>query len=249
VRVLIVLPTYNEAENISELLERVRKALPEAAVLVVDDASPDKTAELAEAAGERLGEITVMRRPGKAGLGSAYRDGFSWGIAKGYEAMVEMDSDFSHDPDDLPSLISALEEGNDLVIGSRYVPGGSIPDWSLSRRLISRGGNVFADLVLGLHVKDSTAGFRAYRASILERIDLRGVRANSYGFQIEMTYRSLQVGGRVKEVPIRFIDRQLGTSKMSSYTVAEALGLVSYWGLQRIGARLAHLGRRETGRS
>ncbi len=242
-RVLVVLPTYNEAENISALLDRVRTALPSASILVVDDASPDQTAELAEKEGERLGQITVMRRPGKSGLGSAYRDGFAWGLAHGFEVMVEMDSDFSHDPDDLPALIAAVEAGNDLAIGSRYVPGGSIPDWSFSRRLISRGGNVFADVVLGLHVKDSTAGYRAYRAGLLERVDLRGIRANSYGFQIEMTYRSLQAGGRVTEVPIKFVDRQLGTSKMSTYTVAEALGLVSYWGLRRLLSALGRIGR------
>lgn len=242
-RVLVVLPTYNEAENISALLDRVRTALPSASILVVDDASPDQTAELAEKEGERLGQITVMRRPGKSGLGSAYRDGFAWGLAHGFQVMVEMDSDFSHDPDDLPALIAALEAGHDLAIGSRYVPGGSIPDWSFSRRLISRAGNVFADVVLGLHVKDSTAGYRAYRAGLLERVDLRGIRANSYGFQIEMTYRSLQAGGRVTEVPIKFVDRQLGTSKMSTYTVAEALGLVSYWGLRRLLSALGRIGR------
>ncbi len=242
-RVLVVLPTYNEAENISAILDRVRSALPEAGVLVVDDASPDQTAELAEKEGERLGQITVMRRPGKSGLGSAYRDGFSWGLASGYEVLVEMDSDFSHDPDELPFLVGAIEAGADLVIGSRYVPGGSIPNWSFSRRFISRAGNVFADVVLGLSVKDSTAGFRAYRASILERIDLGGVRANSYGFQIEMTYRTRQAGGKVRELPIRFVDRELGTSKMSTYTVLEALGLVSYWGLRRVLSALRRLGR------
>jgi dolichol-phosphate mannosyltransferase len=154
-----------------------------------------------------------------------------------------MDSDFSHDPDELPFLVGAIEAGADLVIGSRYVPGGSIPNWSFSRRFISRAGNVFADVVLGLSVKDSTAGFRAYRASILERIDLGGVRANSYGFQIEMTYRTRQAGGKVRELPIRFVDRELGTSKMSTYTVLEALGLVSYLGLRRVLSALRRLGR------
>ncbi|MHB1987070.1 MAG: polyprenol monophosphomannose synthase [Acidimicrobiales bacterium] len=243
-QVLIVLPTYNEAENIREILERVRSALPEACVLVVDDGSPDGTAELAGDTAERLGQISVMRRQSKSGLGSAYRDGFAWGLERGFDVLVEMDSDFSHDPDDLGSLVGPIEEGTDVVIGSRYVPGGSIPDWSLSRRLLSRGGNLFANAVLGLGVEDSTSGFRAYSASLLKGLDLGAIRANSYGFQIEMTYRSLQAGAEFEEVPIRFVDRRLGTSKMSAYTVFEALGLVAWWGLQKMGRRLM----RRTGR-
>ena len=237
-RVLVVLPTYNEAENISAILEGVRQHLPEASVLVVDDNSPDETAEIAEKTGELLGGIQVLRRPGKSGLGTAYRDGFSYGLERGYEVLVEMDSDFSHDPAALPSIVGPVEAGYDVVIGSRYVPGGSIPDWSLSRRLISRGGNLFAAAMLGFKVKDSTAGYRAYSASILRKVDLTSVRADSYGFQVEMTYRSLEAGGRLIEVPIRFVDRTLGTSKMSTYTVAEAFALVSLWGLKRIASRL-----------
>ncbi|MGO9198860.1 MAG: polyprenol monophosphomannose synthase [Acidimicrobiales bacterium] len=243
-RVLVVLPTYNEAENIPNMLERVRAALPDASVLVVDDNSPDQTADLAEKSGERLGQIEVLRRPGKSGLGSAYRDGFRWGLERGFDVLVEMDSDFSHDPDALPSLVAPLARGVDVVIGSRYVPGGSIPDWSLSRRLISRGGNLFADLMLGLHVKDSTAGFRAYSGAILGEIDLGSVRADSYGFQVEMTYRALNAGAVLEEVPIRFVDRALGTSKMSTYTVVEAFALVSWWGLLRIGRRLVGVTKR-----
>ena len=246
-RVLVVLPTYNEAENIANILERVRSALPDASVLVVDDNSPDGTADLAEKTGERLGEIDVLRRPGKSGLGSAYRDGFRWGLERGYDALVEMDSDFSHDPDELPALVAPLSAGYDVVIGSRYVPGGSIPDWSLSRRLISRGGNVFAATMLGLGVKDSTSGFRAYSAGILRRIDLASIRAGSYGFQVEMTYRTLEAGARLREVPIRFVDRRLGTSKMSTYTVLEAFALVSWWGLQRALQQIRRLTRRGAG--
>ena len=246
-RVLVVLPTYNEAENIANILERVRSALPDASVLVVDDNSPDGTADLAEKTGERLGEIDVLRRPGKSGLGSAYRDGFRWGLERGYDALVEMDSDFSHDPDELPALVAPLSAGYDVVIGSRYVPGGSIPDWSLSRRLISRGGNVFAATMLGLGVKDSTSGFRAYSAGILRRIDLASIRAGSYGFQVEMTYRTLEAGARLREVPIRFVDRTLGTSKMSTYTVLEAFALVSWWGLQRALQQIRRLTRRGAG--
>ena len=149
-----------------------------------------------------------------------------------------MDSDFSHDPDALPTVLAPLGEGYEVCIGSRYVPGGSIPNWSLPRRLLSRGGNVYADLALGLHVRDSTAGYRAYAATLLRRIELDSVRAESYGFQIEMTYRARRLGASVKEVPIRFVDRELGTSKMSTYTVVEALALVTWWGLSRLAGRL-----------
>ncbi len=180
-RVLVVLPTYNEAENIDHVLRRIRAAMPEAGVLVVDDGSPDGTADLAEKLGDELGNIDVLRRTAKAGLGSAYRAGFAWGLERGWEAFVEMDADLSHEPEALPSLIAPLLEGVDLVVGSRYVPGGSIPNWRWHRRLLSQGGNVYAALLLRLHVSDSTSGFRAYRAEALRRIDLergagRGIR-------------------------------------------------------------------------
>lgn len=242
-RVLVILPTYNEAENIEDVIQRVREALPAASVLVVDDNSPDMTAEIAEKTGERLGQVEVLRRPGKAGLGTAYRDGFAWGLERGFDALVEMDSDLSHDPAALPRIVGPIEERYDVVIGSRYVPGGSIPDWSLTRRLISRGGNVFAALMLGFGVKDSTAGYRAYSASILRKIDLSAVRADSYGFQVEMTYRTLNAGARLTEVPITFVDRTLGSSKMSTYTVIEAFALVTWWGLARAAGRLGARGR------
>lgn len=232
-QVLVVLPTYTEAANIATVLERVRETLPEASVLVVDDGSPDGTSEIAKKVGDRLGQIEVMDRPSKSGLGSAYRDGFRWGLEHGFEVMVEMDSDLSHDPDALGSIVAPIGDGYEVSIGSRYVPGGSTPRWTLSRRLLSRGGNIYADLVLGLGVKDSTAGFRAYDAGLLRRIKLDTVRANSYGFQVEMTYRALQAGARIREVPIRFVDRELGISKMSTYTVVEALLLVSWWGVRR----------------
>jgi dolichol-phosphate mannosyltransferase len=234
VRVLVVLPTYNEADNIENVLERVRSALPDAHVLVVDDNSPDGTADIAEKRAATHGNIDVLRRPGKSGLGSAYRDGFRWGVEAGFDVMVEMDSDLSHDPADLPRLVEPLGRGVDLAIGSRYVPGGTIPNWSLPRRVLSRGGNLYADLLLHLGVKDSTAGFRAYSSALLARIDLGAVRADSYGFQIEMTYWSRRLGAQIEEVPIRFVDRELGTSKMSTYTVVEALLLVTWWGLERL---------------
>jgi dolichol-phosphate mannosyltransferase len=153
--------------------------------------------------------------------------------------MIEMDSDFSHDPDALPTIVAPLVEGYEVCIGSRYVPGGSIPNWSLPRRVLSRGGNIYADLALGLGVRDSTAGFRAYAATVLRRIDVGSVRAGGYGFQIEMTYRAIGVGAKVREVPIRFVDRELGTSKMSTSTVVEALALVTWWGVKRVAARLS----------
>lgn len=231
-RALIVLPTYNEAENIDDVLRAVRAVVPEADVLVVDDGSPDGTADLADALGGELGQIQVMRRTEKNGLGAAYRAVFAWGLDRGYEAMVEMDSDLSHDPASLPDLLAAVDGGADLAIGSRYVPGGSIPNWSWSRRAISKFGNFYARVVLGIHVRDVTAGFRAYRADALRAIDLDDVRADGYGFQVEMAYRVLRNGGTVREVPIEFRDRTLGESKMSSRIVVEALVLVTWWGLR-----------------
>jgi dolichol-phosphate mannosyltransferase len=241
VRVLVVLPTYNEAENIERVLERIRRALPDGGVLVVDDGSPDGTAEIAERAGKELGGIEVLRRPGKAGLGSAYRDGFAWGLERGWEALVEMDADLSHEPEALPALVAPLADGCDLSVGSRYIPGGSIPNWAWHRRLLSEGGNRYASLLLGLGVADSTSGFRAYRADMLRRIDLGRVRADGYGFEIEMVHEVRNHGGRVTEVPIRFVDRVEGKSKMSGYIVVEALLLVTWWGLRRAMSSLRRL--------
>jgi dolichol-phosphate mannosyltransferase len=229
-----VLPTYNEQANIERILQEVRRSLPDGNVLVVDDSSPDGTAEIAMKIAETLGSIDVFVRPEKNGLGPAYRAGFNWGLERGYDAFVEMDSDFSHDPAALPQLVGAIAQGADVVIGSRYVPGGSIPAWSFSRRLLSRAGNVYANVLLGLGVQDSTAGYRVYRAGILKAIDLDTVRADGYGFQIEMTYRAKRAGARIEEVPIRFVDRLEGTSKMSTSTVTEALTLVTVFALQRL---------------
>ncbi len=234
VRILVVVPTYNEAANIEALLREVHAALPDAGILVVDDGSPDGTAELAEKAAVEIDDVHVLRRTEKSGLGSAYRAGFHWGLAAGYDACVEMDADFSHDPAALPGLVGPLEDGYELVVGSRYVPGGSIPNWSWSRHLLSWGGNRYADAVLGLGVRDSTAGFRAYAASVLERLDLDRIRAEGYGFQIEMTYRVKQAGAPITEVPISFVDRVAGESKMSSAIVVEAFLLVAWWGLGRL---------------
>jgi dolichol-phosphate mannosyltransferase len=241
--VLVVLPTYNESANIGTVLRRVHAALPAASVLVVDDGSPDGTADIAERIGKELGNVEVMRRHEKSGLGSAYRAGFRWGLEHGFDACVEMDSDLSHEPEALPDLVAPLSEGYELVIGSRYIPGGRIPNWAWHRRLLSRGGNVYASLLLGLGVADATAGFRAYAATVLQRIDLDAIRADGYGFQIEMTYATIGSGGAVTEVPIRFVDRVEGESKMSTFIVVEALVLVTWWGLLRAGGALRRLAR------
>ena len=231
-RTLIVLPTFNEADNIVEVLQKLRAVVPEASVLVVDDASPDGTADLVEEVAEQIGDVSVMRRPAKSGLGSAYRDGFRRGLSVGYDVMVEMDSDLSHDPAALPSLLSAVADGAALALGSRYIPGGSIPDWSWHRRALSRWGNRYAAAVLGIDVKDATSGYRAYRAEALTNIDFHTVQADGYGFQVEMAYRVLASGGRIVEVPISFTDRVRGESKMSSRIVVEALVLVTWWAIR-----------------
>ena len=227
-----MLPTYNEAENILVVLDMVREHVPETEVLVVDDSSPDGTADLADKWGAEHGGVEVLRRADKSGLGSAYRAGFTWGLAHGFEILIEMDSDLQHDPAMLPALIHAVEDGADLAIGSRYVPGGSLPGWKWSRRFISQCGNIYAAMVLGLHVRDLTAGFRAYSARALELIELSAIKADGYGFQIEMAYAVANNGGRIVEVPITFGSRQRGTSKMSSVIVFEALALVTWWGLR-----------------
>jgi glycosyltransferase involved in cell wall biosynthesis len=231
-RALIVLPTYNEAENIPEVLRRARAAAPDADILVVDDSSPDGTAGVAEAMGAEVGGVDVLSRPGKSGLGSAYREGFDLGRARGYEALMEMDSDLSHDPADIPRLLRALDEGADLVIGSRYIPGGHIPHWPWHRRALSKYGNRYAAAMLKLDVHDATSGFRAYRSDVVGRIDLASVRADGYGFQIEMAHRVARAGGRIVEVPIEFVDRVRGTSKMSTNIVVEAMALVTWWGVK-----------------
>ncbi|MHB8294040.1 MAG: polyprenol monophosphomannose synthase [Acidimicrobiales bacterium] len=227
---LVVLPTYNEAGNISEVLRHVRKAVPQATVLVIDDSSPDGTAATAEQAGSEVGRTWVMSRPAKSGLGSAYVAGFTEAMRSGFTCVAEMDSDLSHDPSELPRLLAALDEGADLAIGSRYVPGGRHPGLSPLRHALSRGGNLYAAFTLGVTAKDSTSGFRAYRSSVLERLDLGAVRAEGYAFQIEMTMETARAGGTVVEVPITFAERAGGTSKMSARIVAEALWLCTRWG-------------------
>jgi dolichol-phosphate mannosyltransferase len=236
-QMLVVLPTYDEAANIEQVLERTRTALPDADILVVDDGSPDGTAAIAARVGKELGRIDVLERHRRSGLGDAYRAGFAWGMERGAEVLIEMDSDLSHDPDALPSLVAPIED-HDLVIGSRYVAGGQIPKWRLHRRMLSKGGNLYAAWMLGVNVRDMTAGFRAYRSTLIKAIDLDTVSADGYGFQIEMTYRAGRAGGRITEVPISFVDRQVGYSKMSASIIVEAMILVTRWGVARQLGRL-----------
>jgi dolichol-phosphate mannosyltransferase len=231
-RVFVSVPTYREAENIAALLRRLRAAVPDAHILVVDDGSPDGTADVAEKLAVELGDIEVLRRPGKSGLGSAYRAGHAVGLARGYDVLVQIDADLSHQPEALPSLIAAVRDGADLALGSRYVKGGAIPQWQVHRLALSRWGCAYASWVLGMGIRDSTAGYRAYRASALQAMHFETTRANGYGFQIEMTYRLISVGGKVTEVPITFTDRELGTSKMSGRIVIEAMFLVTWWGIR-----------------
>jgi glycosyltransferase involved in cell wall biosynthesis len=212
----------------------VRAAVPDADILVVDDASPDGTADTAEIVGKEIGGVEVLRRAGKGGLGSAYLDGFRHGLEQGAELLVEIDADLSHDPAALPELLSAAAHGAHLVIGSRYVPGGQITGWSRRRRWLSRWGNRYVAVALGLGLNDATAGYRVYRADALRRIGLDNIRSDGYGFQIEMTYRLVKDGGRVVEIPVTFADRRYGDSKMSSRIVLEALVLVTVWGVRDV---------------
>ena len=221
----LVLPTYNEADNIEAI---VRAALPQLAstgmehrVLVVDDSSPDGTGQIADRLADELGAVEVLHRGHKEGIGPAYLAGFRHALAAGAELLLEMDSDFSHDPADLPRLIAAAADA-DLVLGSRYVPGGGVTDWGRTRRLISRAGSVYAKLVLRIPVNDLTGGFKCFRQDVLATLDLAGVGTDGYGFQIEMTYRTIRAGFRVKEVPILFRERRVGASKMSVRIAIEA---------------------------
>jgi dolichol-phosphate mannosyltransferase len=223
----LVLPTYNEAENIEAFIAAVQPQLAKAAaeyrVLVVDDSSPDGTGQIADRLAAELPAVEVLHRPAKEGLGRAYLAGFERALAGGADYVLEMDSDFSHDPEDLPRLIGAARDA-DLVLGSRYVRGGGVTDdWGLTRRLLSRGGSWYARRVLGIPVHDLTGGFKCFRRGVLEALDLEGIHADGYGFQIELTYRAIKAGFRVREVPIVFRDRQAGTSKMSARIAVEAV--------------------------
>jgi dolichol-phosphate mannosyltransferase len=231
-RTLVVTPTYQESENIVEFLQRARIAVPDADILVVDDNSPDGTADLVDEVNSRLGRIEVLRRPRKIGIGDAVRAGFTLGLDRGYDVVVQIDADLSHDPASLPDLLLEIEKGADAAIGSRYVPGGSIPHWPWYRRTISKWGNRYATLVLGIPIRDATSGYRAFRADILKTADYANTRSKGYGFQIELCYRVWQHGGRIAQVPITFTDRVRGHSKMSWTIIVEELTQVTRWGLR-----------------
>jgi len=229
-RVAVIIPTYNERANVEATTARVRRAVPDADLLVVDDNSPDGTGEIADKLAAEDGHIHVLHRAGKAGLGAAYIAGFRWALAEGYGVLVEMDADGSHQPEELPMLLDALA-GADLVLGSRWVPGGTVLNWPKSRELLSRGGNTYARIMLGIRLKDATGGYRAYRAGTLRAIALDEVESQGYCFQIDLAIRAIRAGLRVAEVPITFVERVHGTSKMSRAIVLEALWRVTVWGL------------------
>ena len=231
--VLIIIPTYNERENAPAIAAAVHASLPEAHILFVDDNSPDGTGAVIDALIPRAPWVKVLHRAGTQGLGTASIAGFKQGLADGYQVLIEMDADFSHDPKYLPEMLRRLDAGADLVVGSRYVRGGGTENWGLARQVISRGGGLYARTILGVRVKDLTAGFLAYKRRVLETIDLDAVGSQGYGFQIEMKYRTLGKGFRVEEMPITFVDRRVGQSKMSRKIVLEALTMV--WRLRLTG--------------
>jgi dolichol-phosphate mannosyltransferase len=240
-RVLVVVPTYNELANLEPILGRLRDAVPDAHALVVDDASPDGTGELAEKLAARNARVHVLHRPGKAGLGPAYVAGFRWGRAHGYDVLVEMDADGSHAPEQLPRLLAALEDA-DLALGSRYVPGGEVTDWPAHRLLLSRAGNRYTRWALRLPLADATGGYRAARAALIDRLPFDEVASHGYCFQVDWAWRAWRDGARVVEVPITFTERTYGRSKMSGSIVREALVRVTMWGIRdRLADRLPGL--------
>ena len=230
-RLLVAMPTYNEADSLPGTLARLRRAVPEADVLIVDDASPDGTGTLADSFAADDPAVHVLHRTGKDGLGAAYVAAFRWALARDYDAVAEMDADGSHPPETLPDLLTALTDA-DLVLGSRWVPGGQVRNWSRGRELLSRGGNAYTRIMLGVPLRDATGGFRIFRRAVLEKLPLTDVASAGYCFQVDMAWRAIQAGFRVVEVPITFSERQAGTSKMSRSIVTEALWRVTVWGAE-----------------
>ena len=227
--VLVIIPTYNESESLPGVVERLRLSVPDAHVLIADDNSPDGTGDLADSVAAHDNHIHVLHRAGKEGLGKAYLAGFAWGLERGYDVLVEMDADGSHRPEELPRLLAQIPHA-DVVLGSRWVPGGSVVNWPTSRRVLSQGGSLYTRMALGIPTRDATGGYRAYRASALRALDLGTVESNGYCFQIDLLWRALQRGMVVSEVPITFVEREAGTSKMSRRIVREALVNVGRWG-------------------
>ena len=243
--VLVVIPTYNELENLPLIVQRLRTAAPDADVLVVDDNSPDGTGKLADELADADGRIEVLHRTAKNGLGAAYLAGFAWALDRDYGTIVEMDADGSHAPEDLPRLLDALRTA-DLVLGSRYVPGGRVVNWPWHRAALSRGGNLYCQIVLGVRIKDITGGFRAYRRQVLETVARDGVASQGYCFQVDLGWRTAQAGFRVVEVPITFTERVIGHSKMSGNIVREALLRVTRWGIRHRFDQLRQVRGRRT---
>ncbi|WP_327298748.1 MULTISPECIES: polyprenol monophosphomannose synthase [unclassified Streptomyces] len=240
-KALVIIPTYNEAENIKPIVARVRAAVPEADILVADDNSPDGTGKIVDELAEDDPQVQVLHRKGKEGLGAAYLAGFRWGIEHGYGVLVEMDADGSHQPEELPRLLTALK-GADLVLGSRWMPGGRVVNWPKSRELLSRGGSTYSRMLLGVPIRDVTGGFRAFRKETLEGIGLDEVSSQGYCFQVDLARRAIEAGCHVVEVPITFVEREIGDSKMSKDIVVEALWRVTAWG---VGSRASRLLGRE----
>lgn len=236
--VLVIIPTYNESESLPGVIERLRRAVPDANVLIADDNSPDGTGRLADDLAAKDSHIHVLHRAGKEGLGKAYLAGFAWGLERGYDVLVEMDADGSHRPEELPRLLAQMPH-SDVVLGSRWVPGGSVVNWPASRRLLSQGGSLYTRMALGIPTRDATGGYRAYRASALASLDLATVESNGYCFQIDLLWRALQRGLVVREVPITFVEREAGTSKMSNRIVREALLNVTRWGASHRWAQVS----------
>ena len=232
---LIIVPTYNELSNAPLLIRRIFKQIPNSDVLVVDDGSPDKTADAIRELQQEFPTLHLLEQKTKLGLGSAYRLGFAWGLERGYEELIEMDADLSHRVRDLKTMIDEkeLQPNTDLVIGSRWIPGGKTENWSRGRELLSRAANLYVRAMVGLGVKDSTAGFRIYSASMLKRLNMESIKSEGYSFQIEMTRAVHKLGGKIIEVPITFSERENGVSKMSKKIVGEAMILVTLWGLKR----------------
>jgi len=230
-RVLVIIPTYNESQNIESVTTRLRDAVPDAHVLIADDHSPDGTGDIADRLAANDDHVHVMHRQGKQGLGAAYLAGFHWGLDEGYDVLVQHDADGSHQPEELPRLLEAIADGADMVKGSRWVPGGSVVNWPASRKFISKGGSLWTRLWLGIPVKDATGGFNAFRASTLKGLNLDEVASAGYCFQIDMVWRALKHGFKVVEVPITFVERELGDSKMSRNIVIEALIRTTLWGI------------------
>jgi dolichol-phosphate mannosyltransferase len=266
-RVLVIIPTYNETANIERIVGRVRAAHPAVDVLVVDDASPDGTGEIADRLAAADGQVHVLHRPGKQGIGVAYIAGFRWGLERDYDVLVEMDADGSHQPEELHRLLGALAEpaagaaaaastgpgpdgggGADLALGSRWVPGGQVLNWPASRKILSRGGNTYARLALAIPLQDATGGYRAFRRKVLESIGLEDVASQGYCFQVDLAWRALRSGFRVVEVPITFVEREHGASKMSRSIVTEALWRITVWGARHRGLALVGHIRTSRGR-